>query len=102
MSLRRDCDRLQVGSWRVGSGDELGVYVTVELVVDVVVAYVLQWGSTGGALETLNVQVLVLDAHKHTTEHTTNISYNIETTSLLQYKLWLHNFCFIVYINYLQ
>lgn len=42
MYLRRDCDRLQVGSWRVGSGDELGVYVTVELVVDVVVAYVLQ------------------------------------------------------------
>lgn len=38
--------------------------VAVELVVEVVVALVLQRGAAGGALEALHVQVLVLDAHK--------------------------------------
>jgi len=44
------------------------VDVAVELVVEVVVALVLQRGAAGGTLEALHVQVLVLDAHEHATE----------------------------------
>lgn len=53
-------------SWGVTESSLLGVDVAVELVVEVVVALVLQRGAAGGALEALHVQVLVLDAHKHT------------------------------------
>lgn len=51
-------------SWRVLECSLLGMDVAVELVVEVVVALVLQRGAAGGALEALHVQVLVLDAHK--------------------------------------
>lgn len=44
----------------------LGMDVAVQLVVEVVVALVLQRGAAGSALEALHVQVLVLDAHEHT------------------------------------
>lgn len=52
--------------WRMRLGGHLGMDVAIELVVEVVVALVLQGGATGGALEALHVQVLVLDAHKDT------------------------------------
>lgn len=51
-------------SRRVLESSLLGMDVAVELVVEVVVALVLQRGAAGGALEALHVQVLVLDAHK--------------------------------------
>lgn len=40
--------------------------VAVQLVVEVVVALVLQRGAASGTLEAFHVQVLVLDAHEHT------------------------------------
>lgn len=42
--------------------------VAVELVVEVVVALVLEGGAAGGTLEALYVQVLVLDAHEDAAE----------------------------------
>lgn len=51
-------------SWGVLESSLLGMDVAVELVVEVVVALVLQRGAAGGALEALHVQVLVLNAHK--------------------------------------
>lgn len=42
--------------------------VAVELVVEVVVALVLQRGATRGTLEALHVQVLILDAHENATK----------------------------------
>ncbi len=59
-------DGLQVGRGRVLARHHLGVDVAVQLVVEVVVAHVLQGGAAGGALEALDVQVLVLDAHEDT------------------------------------
>lgn len=53
-------------SGRVLQCSLLGMDVAVQLVVEVVVALVLQRGAAGGALEALHVQVLVLDAHEHT------------------------------------
>jgi len=44
------------------------VDVAVELVVEVVVALVLQRGATRGTLEALHVQVLILDAHENATK----------------------------------
>lgn len=41
--------------------------VTVQLVVQVEVSLVLERRSTGGALEAIGVEVLVLDAHEHAT-----------------------------------
>jgi hypothetical protein len=41
--------------------------VTVQFVVYVVVANILERCSTCGTLEAFHMQVLVLDAHKHTT-----------------------------------
>lgn len=41
--------------------------VTVQLVVEIVVTLVFQVGATSGALETFNVQVLVLDANENAT-----------------------------------
>lgn len=41
--------------------------VTVQLAVQVEVALILERRATSGALEAISVQVLVLDAHKHTT-----------------------------------
>lgn len=77
--LRRDGDRLQVRCRGVGSSHQLGVDVTVELVVDVVVADVLQRGPASGTLETLNVQVLVLDSHKHSSaKRTINRQFSVE------------------------
>lgn len=40
--------------------------IAVQLVVEVVVAHVLQGGAASGALEALHVKVLVLDSHEHT------------------------------------
>ena len=40
--------------------------VAVQLVVEVVVAHVLERGAAGGALKALHVEVLVLDPHEHT------------------------------------
>jgi hypothetical protein len=45
--------------------------VTVQFVVYVVVANILERCSTCGTLEAFHMQVLVLNAHKHTTaDHT--------------------------------
>ena len=41
--------------------------VAVQLAVQVEVALILERRATGGAFEAISVQVLVLDAHKHTT-----------------------------------
>jgi hypothetical protein len=41
--------------------------VTVQFVVYVVVANILERSSTCGTLKAFHMQVLVLDAHKHTT-----------------------------------
>lgn len=58
-------------------GSLLGVNVAVELVVKVVVALVLQGCATSGALEALDVQILVLDAHKDTTKERLQQVFNI-------------------------
>lgn len=52
---------------RVVHGRLLGMDVAVQLVVEVVVALVLQRGAAGGALEALHVEVLVLDADENAT-----------------------------------
>lgn len=44
--------------------------VAIQLVVQIEVALVLQRRSASGALEAVHMQVLVLDAHKHTTDWT--------------------------------
>lgn len=53
--------------WWILHGGQFGMDVTVQLVVEIVVTLVFQAGATSGALEALNVQVLVLDANEHTT-----------------------------------
>lgn len=63
--LRRHSDRLQIGRRRVLSGDHLGVNVAVQLVVDGVVAHVLQRCSARGALEALNVQIFLFYPHEN-------------------------------------
>jgi hypothetical protein len=44
------------------------VDIAVQLVVQVEVALVLQRGAACGALETLNMEILILNSHKHTTK----------------------------------
>lgn len=72
--LRRDCDRLQVGCGWVGACYQLSVDVTVQLVVDVIVAHVLERGAASCTLKTFDVQVLVLDSHKHASAKRNKIS----------------------------
>jgi len=47
------------------SGDQFGVNVTIQFVVNIVVADVLEGAATGGAFEAFDVKVLFLDPHKH-------------------------------------
>ena len=78
--LRRDCDWLQVGCRRVLPRRQLGVDVTVQFVVYVVVADILERCSTGCTFEALYMQVLILDTHKHTTaDHTGHSQYGHTT-----------------------
>lgn len=65
-------DGLEVGRGRVVARDQLGVDVAVQLAVQVVVALVLEGRAASGALETLHVQVLVLDADEHAAASTNN------------------------------
>jgi len=51
--------------------------VTVQFVVYVVVANILERCSTCGTLEAFHMQVLVLDAHKHTNNQTFTVSTNV-------------------------
>lgn len=53
---------------RVLHRNQLGVNITIELIVYVEVALILQRRSTGGTPETFNMQVLVLDPNKDATE----------------------------------
>lgn len=41
--------------------------VTIQLIVYVEVALILQRRAACGALETLNMEILILNSHKHTT-----------------------------------
>lgn len=43
------------------------VDVAVQLIVQVEVALVLQWGAASGTLETLNMEIFILNSHKHST-----------------------------------
>ena len=51
--------------------------VAVELVVEVVVALVLQRGATRGTLEALHVQVLILDAHENASNEALAFGANV-------------------------
>lgn len=59
-----------MGRRRVLASDQLGVDVAVQLAIQVVIALVLQGAATRRTLETLHVQVLVLDAHEHSAANT--------------------------------
>ena len=64
--VRSDGDWYHSSGRRCLPGDHLGVDVAVELVVDVVVADVLQGGAAGRALEALHVEILLLYSHEDT------------------------------------
>lgn len=63
--LRRLGHRFQIRRRRILARYHFGVDVAVELLVDAVVADVLERRAACGALETLDVQILAFDAHEH-------------------------------------
>lgn len=63
--------------WGTLHRHQLGVNVTIQLIVDIEVALVLQGGAAGGTTEAVNMQVLVLDPDKDTTEQAMVSYYHV-------------------------
>lgn len=76
----RDRDHSVGARRRTLESRQPGVDVAVQLVVQVEVSLVLERRSTGGALEAIGVQVLVLDAHEHADNETITRGANVLTS----------------------
>lgn len=53
--------------WWMSQGSRLSMDIAIEFVIYIVISLIFQRVTTGGTLETLSVQILVLYADKHTT-----------------------------------
>lgn len=76
----RDRNHSVGAGWRTLQCRQPSVDVAVQLVVQVEVSLVLERRSTGGALEAISVEVLVLDAHEHAYNETITRGANVLTS----------------------
>lgn len=66
--------------WWMLLSRQFGMNLAVQLVIEVVVALILQRGAACCALEAFDVQVLILDAHENASNETFALSANILTS----------------------